>query len=231
MNAERLAETRYYAERLSAERLKRCYDIAPPRIQQYLDAEIRYVLGKVRPSDVVLELGCGYGRVLERLAGQAGVVVGIDNSASSVNLAAHAFRRPGQCHLAVMDAGRLAFHPDVFDMVVCIQNGISAFKIDPVSLIEGCVRVARPGGVVLLSSYADAFWEHRLDWFERQAAHGLVGEIDRDATRDGVIACRDGFRSRTFGPAAFETLCSSVGLGATITEVDQSSVFCEIRVP
>ncbi|MGD2109726.1 MAG: hypothetical protein PVI86_10070, partial [Phycisphaerae bacterium] len=50
VNAERLAETRYYAERLSAERLKRCYDIAPPRIQQYLDAEIRHVLGKVRPS-------------------------------------------------------------------------------------------------------------------------------------------------------------------------------------
>jgi hypothetical protein len=30
----------YYSEKLSAERLKKCYDIAPSRVRQYLDAEI-----------------------------------------------------------------------------------------------------------------------------------------------------------------------------------------------
>ncbi len=29
----------YYAENLSAHRLKRVYDLAPPRVRQYLDAE------------------------------------------------------------------------------------------------------------------------------------------------------------------------------------------------
>ncbi len=51
----------YYNDKLSAERLVRVYDIAPPRIRKYLDAEIEHVVKKIRQSDIVLELGCGYG--------------------------------------------------------------------------------------------------------------------------------------------------------------------------
>jgi SAM-dependent methyltransferase len=58
----------YYREKLSANRLERVYAIAPPRVRQYLDAEIDHVLALVGPNDAVLELGCGYGRVLALLA-------------------------------------------------------------------------------------------------------------------------------------------------------------------
>ena len=51
--------TDYYTAQLSAERLKRCYDIAPPRIVRYLEAELDFVAGRIRPFDTVLELGCG----------------------------------------------------------------------------------------------------------------------------------------------------------------------------
>ena len=49
----------YYSEKLSANKLKRCYDIATPRIKQYLKAEIDFVLEQIHPSDKVIELGCG----------------------------------------------------------------------------------------------------------------------------------------------------------------------------
>ena len=51
----------YYSDNLAAERLKRCYDIAPPRVRQYLQAELDFVLDRVRPGDVILDLGRGYG--------------------------------------------------------------------------------------------------------------------------------------------------------------------------
>lgn len=57
-----------YDENLSAERLRRCYEVASSRVWQYLEDEIEHVLTYVEPSCAVLELGCGYGRVLERLA-------------------------------------------------------------------------------------------------------------------------------------------------------------------
>jgi len=39
----------YYIERLAAERLRACYDLAPPRTKAYLEAEIEFVLAKRRP--------------------------------------------------------------------------------------------------------------------------------------------------------------------------------------
>lgn len=64
--------------------LKRVYDIAPPRVSQYLDAEVIHVLKKIRPADLVLELGCGYGRILPTLAESARWVAGIDITAPSL---------------------------------------------------------------------------------------------------------------------------------------------------
>ncbi|MEW5925824.1 MAG: class I SAM-dependent methyltransferase, partial [Candidatus Zixiibacteriota bacterium] len=55
----------YYSEKLSASRLKQCYEIASPRVKQYLKAEICHVLERVRSSDTILETGCGYGRVIK----------------------------------------------------------------------------------------------------------------------------------------------------------------------
>ncbi len=46
----------YYSKKLSAERLRRCYDIAPQRIRQYMKAEVEYVLSKIKKEDKVLDL-------------------------------------------------------------------------------------------------------------------------------------------------------------------------------
>src|SRR5947209_3540059 len=45
--------------------------------------------------------------------------------------------------------------------------------------------------------YTPQFWEHRLEWFEIQAAHHLIGEIDYQTTGNGTIVCKDGFRATT----------------------------------
>jgi len=65
----------YYSEKLSAERLRRVYEIAPPRVRRYLEAETEHILSRIRRSDTVVELGCGYGRVLARIAKAAGLAV------------------------------------------------------------------------------------------------------------------------------------------------------------
>ncbi len=218
----------YYAERLSAERLRQCYEIAPRRVQQYLDAEIDHVVSRIRPTDMVLELGCGYGRVMRKLAAKAPTVVGIDTSAASLRLAREILSGLPNCRLLQMDAVALGFRDRIFDLVVCIQNGISAFGVNRRALVAESIRVTRPGGRVLLSSYSEKFWKPRLEWFELQAAHGLLGKIDWDATGDGVIVCQDGFRATTVSPDEFRSLASEFNVRAHIEEVDESSVFCEI---
>lgn len=220
----------YYTRALSGERLRRCYEIAPPRVRQYLDAEIEFVLSRVAPGDEVLELGCGYGRVTRKLAEAARRVVGIDTSVESLALAREMTDPALSCEFLEMDAADLRFNDGWFDVVACVQNGVSAFGVEPAVLFREAARVTRRGGRALFSSYSERFWAPRLEWFERQAECGLVGEIDRALTGGGVIVCKDGFRATTFGAREFEALARALGFSAAVTEVDGSSVFCEISV-
>ncbi|MFW9958835.1 MAG: class I SAM-dependent methyltransferase [Candidatus Odinarchaeota archaeon] len=220
----------YYSEHLSSSKLKRCYDIAPPRVRQYLRAEIDYVIEYIRQSDVVIELGCGYGRVLRHILPCSSALIGIDTSYESLKLADEYIGRSSRCHLFQSNASHLPLLDKCVDKVVCIQNGISAFKVDPLCLIEECVRITRKGGSCLLSSYSDEFWNHRLEWFKLQSEEGLVGEIDWSLTSDGVINCKDGFTATTFRREDFTRICDQLGLEATICEVDSSSIFCVISV-
>jgi len=220
----------YYSEKLSAERLQLCYEIAPPRVKQYLDAEIEFVLDKIRQTDLVLELGCGYGRVLQKLVEKAKTVFGIDTSRASLFLVEKTIGKIPSLHLSVMNAVELGFSDRKFDRVICIQNGISAFKVNKRKLIEEAIRVTRSGGTILFSSYSERFWEDRLEWFRLQSEYGLIGEIDENVSKDGIIVCKDGFRSDTIGPDEFISLTSTYGIEPIITEVDGSSIFCEIRV-
>jgi 2-polyprenyl-6-hydroxyphenyl methylase/3-demethylubiquinone-9 3-methyltransferase len=218
----------YYEKKLSAERLKKCYEIASPRVRQYFSSELSHVLGKIDPGEKVLDLGCGYGRILPDLAQKAGMVVGIDKSDSSLILAKETINNISNCVLVQVNAVQLSFIKNAFDVVICIQNGISAFHVDQKELIMESIRVTKPGGTVLFSSYSDKFWNHRLEWFQKQADAGLLGEIDYEKTGDGLIVCKDGFKATTVRPSHFLALTSDLDVEVKIVEVDESSLFCEI---
>jgi len=218
----------YYLQKLSATRLRQVYELAPVRVMQYLDAEVNYVLGRIRPGDVVIELGCGYGRVLPKLAKKAGWVTGVDTSSPSLDLARQSLAAMSNCSLARMDAAKLSFRDQAFDCVICVQNGISAFHVDQRALIRESIRVTRVGGTVLFSSYSEKFWKQRLEWFELQSKAGLLGEIDHAKTTEGVIVCKDGFTATTVDANDFRALTTGLNANVRIVEVDESSLFCSI---
>ena len=232
----------YYAENLAAEKLRRCYEIAPPRVRQYLRAELDFALGFIRPGDAVLDLGCGYGRTLPELAARAGKVTAVDNAAASIALARKTIEGLGNVEVLEMDAAALQFDDGGFDVVLGLQNGISAFHRDPGTLLREALRVCRPntlggvpsggccpGGVALFSTYAEKFWPQRLKWFELQAGAGLLGEIDWQRTKNGFIACKDGFTASTVSLDGFRALATNLPAELTLTEVDGSSLFCILR--
>jgi 2-polyprenyl-6-hydroxyphenyl methylase/3-demethylubiquinone-9 3-methyltransferase len=220
----------YYSKKLAADRLERAYEIAPPRIKQYLQAELAHILDLLKPSDTVLELGCGYGRILEPLCKKANFVVGIDTAINSLLSARSRMTAFSNCLFIGMDAGNLGFSSGIFNLTLCIQNGISAFHLSPEILIRESIRVTAGGGIVLYSSYTPEIWPSRLEWFKIQSDQGLLGPIDWELSTDGVIICKDGFKANTFGKNDFTRLVSPLGLPYKIYSIDQSSIFCEITV-
>ncbi|MDI6903954.1 MAG: class I SAM-dependent methyltransferase [Candidatus Bathyarchaeia archaeon] len=221
-------EGTYYREKLSANKLLRCYEIAPPRIKQYLDAEIQFLISNLHGADLVLELGCGYGRVMKAVSQFVSWIMGNDISKESLELVRSYMESCQNYAVFLMDASQMAFRSCVFDVVFCIQNGISAFGVDKKRLIGESIRVTKDNGIILFSSYSPKIWEARLKWFRKQSRFGLVGEIDEEKTRDGTIVCKDGFRATTVSGDEFVELFDDFGLNVSVIEVDESSVFCKV---
>ena len=144
----------YYSNSLNSSNLKKCYEIAPDRVNQFLEAEISFVANKCSQDDILLDLGCGYGRVSFRLLEKVNRIIGIDYSAENIHLANELLGKNDKCEFIKMDAADLKFDNNIFDIVICVQNGISAFKVDPVRLMNESIRVTKKGGMVLFSSYS-----------------------------------------------------------------------------
>lgn len=219
----------YYSKNLNANKLQKCYEIAPPRIQQLLAAEIDFILRKLSVNDLVLDLGCGYGRVAGELAKRAKKITGIDISQDNIEFAKSLYQQVDTIEFYKMNAVELNFPADTFDVTICVQNGISSFKEDPYLLVKEALRVTKRGGLLLFSSYSDKIWQSRLDWFQIQANERLLGEIDHGQTKEGVIVCKDGFKAVTYSADDFVKLASGFNADVRIYEVDNSSIFCEIK--
>ena len=58
---------------------------------------------------------------------------------------------------------------------------------------------------------------------------GLLREIDYDASGDGVVVCKDGFRATTVSPREFMRMTDDLDAEISLVEVDGSSLFCEIQ--
>lgn len=218
----------YYAQSLNAAKLFQVYQTKYPRIKRYFHEEIDFVRHNLHGSEKVLEVGAGYGRIIKELAPFAAGIVGIDISQASVDLGKDYLKGCPNCSIQTMDAHNLEFD-EIFDVVLCLQNGLSAMKGRPMNLIKQCLKVLIPGGKAYFSTYSTKFWEHRLAWFHEQSDKGLLGEIDLEKTQDNIIVCKDGFTAITFSEDEFKQLGEESGCSYSIEEVDESSLFLILK--
>jgi len=219
----------YYADSLNAQKLFRVYDTNIPRVKQYLQEEIDFVKKDLTRSQSVLELAAGYGRIVRELAPYCGPIIGVDISEESVELGQEYLKDFPNAAMVAMDVHQMEFECR-FDVILCLQNGLSAMRADE-EVIRKIMELLAPGGRAYFSSYSSKFWEWRLKWFEEQAEKGLLGEIDYDQTKNGVIVCKDGFMARTHSPEDLKEIGERIGSPYRVTEVDGSSVFLIVQKP
>jgi ubiquinone/menaquinone biosynthesis C-methylase UbiE len=123
-----------------------------------LAREVKRRMGEVRPvapGSHVLDMGCGLGHEVTRLAsrvGPSGRVVGVD---ASPQMIAEARRRTADVALptefTVGDAHDLPFPDGTFDL--CRTERVLRYLHSPETALREMARVARPGGSVLAQDF------------------------------------------------------------------------------
>jgi SAM-dependent methyltransferase len=104
----------------------------------------------VREGTRLLDVGCGSGLTLALAAERVATVSGLDVSPGLLERARH---RVPDADLRLGDLQVLPYDDDAFDVVL----GVNSFQFaeDPVAAFVEAARVARPGGVVIASLFAE----------------------------------------------------------------------------
>jgi ubiquinone/menaquinone biosynthesis C-methylase UbiE len=122
---------------------------AAPDLQQL--KRRMYALLDVQPGARVLDVGCGTGedvRAMARIAGPTGHVVGLDSSATIIEVAeARSASDDLPCEFLVGQAERLDFDDASFD--ACRAERVLQHVANPGQAIAEMIRVLRPGGRIV----------------------------------------------------------------------------------
>ena len=101
----------------------------------------------ITANDVILEIGCGIGRVGRVLSQECLHWVGSDISGEMLKHAAHhLWERPNTTLVELATVGLMEFPRDSFDLVYCTVVFMHLLPWDRYRYVEEAFRVLRPGG-------------------------------------------------------------------------------------
>jgi SAM-dependent methyltransferase len=127
------------------------FDWVPPgtreEIREVVSRSLVDLIKHLDPRSLILDIGCGPGRVLGLMAQEGMRCIGLDRSRVSIGLAVERYGRPG----VVGDNLHLPFPTAIADVV--ISDGVIHHTGDPQAAFAENCRVLKPGGKMYLGVY------------------------------------------------------------------------------
>lgn len=125
----------------------------------------------IKPEDIILDIGCGGGININRMAEKAKKVYGVDYSIESVKLSREVNEkliRDGKVEIQEGNVKNLPFEEDTFDIVTAFETVY--FWPDIEKCFGEVKRVLKPGGTFLIGMESNGsdnlimkFWKHFID--------------------------------------------------------------------
>jgi len=128
-----------------------------PVWNRYIDElqmhHLKSIFYMIKPSDTILDLGCGVGRFTFRLAKLCRKVYGVDTSRHAIDICKNIATKSNisNVEFEVMDARKLSFNDETFDYVFSITTlQHITNENDLVSAIREILRVLKKNGIAVL---------------------------------------------------------------------------------
>ena len=153
----------------------------------------------ISPDDVILDIGCGGGMNINRMAQSAKKVYGVDYSIESVNLSKEVNQdliREGRVEVHEGNVMDLPFEDNSFDIVTAFETVY--FWPDIVKSFGEVKRVLKPGGMFLIGCEANGTNNLAMKFFDKVVDmtfyedNDLVGFLKSNDFKDVTVYLRDG---------------------------------------
>jgi arsenite methyltransferase len=123
-------------------------------VESFAGVANQWLLGRIEPGAVVLDLGCGAGTdllIAAQMSGPDGRVIGVDMTASMLERASASAREMGLANVELHESLIEALPLDDDSVDVVISNGVIDLVPDKETVFDEIDRVLRPGGRVQLA--------------------------------------------------------------------------------
>ena len=153
----------------------------------------------ISPDDVILDIGCGGGMNINRMAQSAKKVYGVDYSIESVNLSKEVNQdliREGRVEVHEGNVMDLPFEDNSFDIVTAFETVY--FWPDIVKSSGEVKRVLKPGGMFLIGCEANGTNNLAMKFFDKvidmtfYEDNDLVGFLKSNDFNEITVYLRDG---------------------------------------
>lgn len=151
------------------------------------------------PDDIVLDIGCGGGMNINRMARTAKKVYGVDYSIESVNLSKEVneeYIKEGKVEIYEGNVLKLPFEDNSFDVVTAFETVY--FWPDIMKSFGEVKRVLKPGGMFLIGCEANGANNLAMKFFDKMVDmtfyedHDLRGFLETNDFNNITIYLRDG---------------------------------------
>jgi SAM-dependent methyltransferase len=118
-------------------------------VESFAGVANHWLLGRIDPGEVVLDLGCGAGTdllIAAQMTGAAGHVIGVDMTSSMLDRVRASAAEMGISHLELHESLIEELPLDDASVDVVISNGVIDLVPDKDAVFDEVDRVLRPGG-------------------------------------------------------------------------------------
>lgn len=180
---------------------------ATPAFREMLWKEEEYLKRGLRSGELVLECGCGSGRILKAVLGVADTVIGIDFSQAQIESSKKNVPE-GNVGIVPGDLMNLPFKDGLFDSAVMMFNTIGGFDdIEKFHILKEIKRVLKDGGKLILSAYAENAHPYQKKYYKNFG----YDSCSRDGITYAYSKEKGSFKSETFTKKKIERILEEVG--------------------
>lgn len=187
-------------------------EAAYPEMREWTSRDVEEIKKHLTKNSIVLDAGCGWGRVIKNISPFCNKIVGIDTDAHEIEFAKTYLEDIPNAKLYVEDMKATSFPDESFDVIMCIGNTFGNLAGEKEAALLEMKRLMKKTGKIIISVYAQESTHKRAD------AYRKIG-FNIDSIRNGRIVFDTGYVSEGFSEKDIYLLFGKSGLKTSITKL------------